>query len=184
MERHKAFIEKIRNINSERITSEEDRMPSISGLYRHWLRTTYFCNLWSNAALGNVYASLPSPQDSGWILNGNNIYSIDWEDQDRQETISPSMHQIIKGCKCKKGCNTSRCGCKKKSTYCGPGCYCSSCSNIPTQISHTTEDNGSSHTTKNTGSSESESSEESSSEESLENEIITDYNFIDIDDDL
>ena len=175
MERHKAFIEKIRNINSERITSEEDRMPSISALHRHWLRTTYICNLWSNAALGNVYASLPLPQESGWILNGNNIYSIDWEDQDRQETISQSMHQMIKGCKCKKGCNTSGCGCKKKSSYCGPGCYCSSCSNIPTQISHKTEDNGSS---------ESEYSEESSSEESLETEIITDYNFIDFDCDL
>lgn len=85
MERHKAFIEKIRNINSERITSEEDRMPSISALHRHWLRTTYICNLWSNAALGNVYASLPSPQDSGWILNGNDLYSIDWEDQDGQD---------------------------------------------------------------------------------------------------
>ena len=82
---------------------------------------------------------------------------------------------MIKGCKCKKGCNTSRCGCKKKSSYCGPGCYCSSCSNIPTQISHKTEDNGSS---------ESEYSEESSSEESLETEIITDYNFIDFDCDL
>ena len=144
---------------------------------------TYFCALKAaeKSFIERHHGSLPD--DRARICkkhqleakHGNNIYSIDWEDQDRQETISQSMHQMIKGCKCKKGCNTSRCGCKKKSSYCGPGCYCSSCSNIPTQISHKTEDNGSS---------ESEYSEESSSEESLETEIITDYNFIDFDCDL
>lgn len=59
LERHKAFIEKIQIINGERIMTEEERMPSITALQRHWLRSTYICNLWSNATQHDVYAALP-----------------------------------------------------------------------------------------------------------------------------
>lgn len=67
------------------------------------------------------------------------------------------------GCKCKKGCSSSRCGCKKKLSYCGPGCYCINCTNIGS----------------NTQIIESESSEsDSDSDDNLEVELITDTDFI------
>ena len=53
-ERHKGFILKIQSINSERIVSEEDRIPSLTTLHRHRLRVTYICNLWSNATMHDV----------------------------------------------------------------------------------------------------------------------------------
>lgn len=38
------------------------------------------------------------------------------------------------GCGCKKGCATNRCSCRKKSSFCGPGCVCCGCTNLPVSI--------------------------------------------------
>ena len=111
---------------------------------------------------------LPLPEESGWILNDDGTYAIDWEDRATMKEISNTIDQMMHGCKCKKGCSTSKCGCKKKSSHCGPGCYCINCSNIPESQQSTHE------------SSESESDSDIScdSNEELEMEIITDSNFM------
>ena len=44
-EKHKMWLQKIRAIVSERILSEDERMPSTTALWHHWLRTTYICTL-------------------------------------------------------------------------------------------------------------------------------------------
>ena len=81
-ERHKFFIQKIRSINSERITSEEERMPSLSSLWRHWLRTAYVCTLWQSSHLADPYSNLTLPEDSGWMFQEGGSYTIDWDDPD------------------------------------------------------------------------------------------------------
>ena len=79
---------KISSINSERITSEDERMPSVTALWRHWMRTTYICNLWGNAHLPDVYENLPLPTESGWVINKDETYSIDWDDPTRQQLLN------------------------------------------------------------------------------------------------
>lgn len=66
-------------------------------------------------------------------------------------------------CKCRKGCNTGKCGCKKNSSHCSPGCYCINYTNIPNtqKVDDLSE-------------SESENDDNSNSDEELETEIITD----------
>ena len=163
-ERHKAFILKIQSINSERIVSEKDRIPSLTALHRHWLRVSYICNLWSNATMHDVYEILLLPEESGWVLE-NDQYSIDLKDKKKQETISKSLGQLINGCKCKKGCGTLKCGCKKN-ILCGPGCYCSNCSNVAVQQSGNSSDE------------EESDSDEKTDNEELETELITNSGFI------
>ena len=36
---------------------------------------------------------------------------------------------MLKGCSCKGGCSTNRCGCRKKGIPCGVGCGCTGCVN-------------------------------------------------------
>ena len=147
-------------------------MTSITALYRHWLRTTYMSNLWSNVTQNNVYVSLPLPEESGWILS-NEEYSIDWEDTKKQDEIIQSIDLVLHQCKCIKGCATAICGCQKKGSYCGPGCYCTDCTdyqNILTKGSNI-DDIGA------------DSSESDTDTEELETEIVTDTDYF-IDDHL
>ena len=37
----------------------------------------------------------------------------------------------MKGCSCKKGCQSQRCSCRKNNYTCGPGCQCHDCTNLP-----------------------------------------------------
>ena len=39
---------------------------------------------------------------------------------------------LTRGCKCKTGCSTGRCGCRKKGIQCLEGCLCINCTNLPT----------------------------------------------------
>ncbi len=98
-------------------------VPSITSLWRHWLRTCYICSLWSNSHLSNVHASLPRPEDSGWLFQDGK-YSIDWEDPAKIEKVRNNIDFLLRGCGCKTGCSTNRCRCHQKSMHCGPGCTC------------------------------------------------------------
>ena len=142
-------------------------MPLITALWHHWLRTCYICNLWSNSHLSDIYCGLSLPENSGWILNVNGSYLIDWEDPIKQDHIRQNMDYLLSGCGCKKGCTSARCGCKRKQAFCGPGCVCSGYKNVP-EIS-----------TINTHSSEIHSSSDSdvSSDDDLVTEIITDTDY-------
>ena len=39
----------------------------------------------------------------------------------------------MKGCSCKSGCDTKRCGCWENGEACGPGCRCVNCKNTENQ---------------------------------------------------
>ena len=42
-----------------------------------------------------------------------------------------SLDFFLAGCKCKTGCNTRICSCRKKDRSCGPSCMCHFCKNTP-----------------------------------------------------
>ena len=161
-------------IVSERILSKEERMPSTSSLWRHWLRTAYIHTLWHNSNDYDVYSNLPIPENNGWIKNKNDEYEIDWEDPTKTSKIKSNMDFLLSGCKCKKGCKTRKCGCKKAGKVCGPGCVCSGCGNF--QTDQPMEDN------MQEDSDESDCTTESG-EENVETEVISDFmpfSFIDL----
>lgn len=97
-ERHNVWIDKIRITVSEHITSEDQRVPSTTSLWRHWLRTTYICKMW-----GNSHTNLSTPETSGWILKDNGCYDIDWEDPKKQYSIIKNIQYLLQGCGCKTG---------------------------------------------------------------------------------
>lgn len=171
-ERHKLWMQKIRANVSERILSEEKRMPSTSSLRRHWLRVAYIHTLWNKSTDSNVYSSLPLPENYGWIRKDNNVYEIDWEDPSKTSRIQTNIDFLLSGCKCKTGCNSRKCGCKKAGKACGPGCVCSRCRNVETNTHSSTF--AMEHGTMQEESSGSNTDSEEDIE-TVETEIITDF---------
>ena len=128
-ERHQGWLQKIRLVVSNRILNEEDRVPSYMSLWRHWLRSCVH-QMWQQSVYPDMYSSLLLTEHNGWIKEGNR-YLFDWEDKDVQEKVKSSIPFLTKGCSCKKGCTSNNCGCKEKLLYCGPGCKCQGCVNLP-----------------------------------------------------
>ena len=89
--------------------------------------------MWQNSPLLDLYSSIPLPEHSGWIRHSDGRYTIDWEAPEIQEKIKHTTDFLTKGCSCKTGCKSNRCGCRKKSSYCGPGCECQGCVNLPVE---------------------------------------------------
>ena len=53
--RHKEWIENITSIVSDRIKNEEERVPSYTALWRHWLRSCWTGCLWLSAPAPDPY---------------------------------------------------------------------------------------------------------------------------------
>ena len=161
---HQQWYQQIRCVVSERITTEEERMPSHTALWRHWLRSCWIAQMWQNSPKSDIFQNLPPPENCGWKKNSSDQYVIDWECPEIQSQVQHTINFLLKGCTCKRGCQTSRCGCRKQGNRCGPGCRCQNCSNsLPT--------------TQRTPEEESEDNSESSTsedEEEIQTEIITD----------
>ena len=62
---HLEWYNCIRAIVSDRITSEPERMPSPTSMWRHWMRSCWVAHLWLNSPEVDVQASLPSPDNCG-----------------------------------------------------------------------------------------------------------------------
>ena len=105
------------------------------------------------------------PELCGWTKDTDGAYSIDWEGPDVQNKIRDFL---IKGCACKKGCKSNRCKCYKKDDYCGPGCECQGCVNIPIHQPQTASSDSNTDTID-----DEDGSSVASSEESLETELVT-----------
>jgi len=103
--------------------NEEERVPFITALWRHWLCSCWVNQLWQNSSEEDVFSSLPLPEESGWNKLDDG-YTFDWEAPEIQSRVQEAIDFLIKGCSCKKGCKTANCGCRKKGRYCGPTCLC------------------------------------------------------------
>ena len=156
-EQHLLWYNDIRGIVSDHITTEEDRMPSHTSMWRHWMRCCWVAHLWGNSSKEDQLHNLPAPESSGWLRHNDGSYGFDWECPKLQQEISETIDFLTKGCACKQGCRSQRCGCRKKNQQCGPGCQCHGCTNVHTTV--TTED--------------SSDSDESTSDDSEIEEITT-----------
>lgn len=171
-DKHELWLQEIRKIVSERILNEEERLPSITSLWRHWLRSCWVSQMWQNSSEQDMYTPLPLPEESGWIKSDGS-YAIDWEAQEIQEKVRQSIDFLVKGCNCKKGCRTANCGCRKKARYCGPACLCQECANL--QADTNIEDNGDNNLCSSNTEDEdtTDESDLSNEEQYIEEEIIT-----------
>ena len=171
------WLNTIREVISKRIINEEDRVPTITSLWRHWLRCCWVSQMWQHSSQADIFMSLPSPEDSGWLLQADGNYVIDWEAAEVQQMVRNNIEFLTKGCSCTKGCKSLRCGCRKKQRNCGPGCLCQGCTNV--SIPEQPDDNDG-ESNEDTESSYTESDEESELDEEcelVEEEVVTDELF-------
>ena len=86
-----------------------------------------------------MYSSLPLPEHSGWTKN-DKPYASDWEYEEVQGNVRSTIKFLTKSYSCKKGytkgytSNTVIVDARRiKLSYCGPGCKCQDCINLPEQ---------------------------------------------------
>ena len=77
-ERHQVCLQEIRKLVSNRITMEEERVPSVTSLWNHWLRSSWIHQMGQCSNHSDMYLSLPQP-DSGWTTCEDGKCTIDWE---------------------------------------------------------------------------------------------------------
>ena len=102
-------------------------VPS-TALWRHWNRLCWVIDMWRQADRNTM--EVAEITSYGWnVIDG--ILSIDWDSDENQTEVNERVLLLTKGCKCKTGCVTGRCGCRKKGQSCAEGCSCLHCSNLP-----------------------------------------------------
>ena len=131
--------------------------------------------MWQHSSYPDILSNLPAPEVSGWLLQSDINYAIDWESPEVQQNIRHNIDFLTKGCSCRKGCQTLRCGCRKRLRNCRPGCLCQGCTNVNTEVANI-PDSSSSSSCDETGD-EDTSESENDDDEQLEKEIITDDDF-------
>ena len=128
--KHETWISEIREVVSERILCEEERMPSTSALERHWKRTCWVSQFWEKSIHSDSKRGLPNPEESGWLRNHAGAFEIDWDSQELQDRVKGTVEFLMKGCSCKKTkCESNRCMCRRQQRSCGPACKCVDCKN-------------------------------------------------------
>ena len=105
-------------------------IPSIGALKRHWQRSCWVIHMWRQATHNQM--ALEPTVGNGWV-NYEGILRIDWDSKENMQSVRQRVDLLLKGCGCRSGCDTNRCGCKKNSTACGPGCRCTNCKNKQAQ---------------------------------------------------
>ena len=66
--------------------------------------------------------------DYGWKRENGKLQIV-WEIPENIAKPKASLDFFLAGCKCKTGCTTRICSCKKKDRSCGPSCSCHFCRN-------------------------------------------------------
>lgn len=82
---------------------------------------------WSQSLLNQP--KLPTLTDYGWDIS-NNSFRIVWDSDVHFKKVEKTMEWYTKRCGCKGDCSNNKCQCRKKTSYCGPGCKCTSCKNL------------------------------------------------------
>ena len=104
-------------------------VPSTEALWRHWKRSCWVIDMWRQANKNTL--EVAPITNYGWNVI-NDVLTIDWESDENRTAVSERVLLLTKGCRCKTGCTTGRCGCRKKGQSCTEGCSCLHCSNLPT----------------------------------------------------
>ena len=128
-EKHIQWLDKIRAHVWEEVQNEYNLPPSHTALKLQWLRSVWILNMWSQSSSNEV--THLSPMDYGWNKSENG-YKIQYDTDEQVLIVKQRVCKFTKGCKCKHGCRTKRCGCIKQGLQCGPGCRCLNCENLLT----------------------------------------------------
>ena len=115
--KHEVWLQEIRSVVNDRITTEEEKVPSITSLWRHWIRSCWVAELWNNSIASDVYSTLSSPENSGWICKPDGTYEIEWETAEVQAKIQSTIDFLLKGCNCKKAAKTTCVDAARKETF-------------------------------------------------------------------
>lgn len=110
--------------------SEDYYLPSEDSLKLHWQRVCAVAQIWQQASKN--YIVLPVFDQWGFGFNEDNEIIIKWDSELNFRRTDMLVQLWTKGCKCKAGCISGRCGCRRDDKPCGPGCACSAeCHNSP-----------------------------------------------------
>ena len=71
--------------------------------------------------------------DYGWKVIENEKIEVVWDTEDNIKKIRKRAEILLKGCKCKTGCKSGRCKCRREKNDCSEGCECINCENINKQ---------------------------------------------------
>lgn len=118
-------LESSSDLNSARYSAfcaNRDLPPTYGQLKQHANRANYQAAIWKRACLSHI--SPPTPTDSGWVKDGEDLRIL-WT----EEEIAPP--DILKStfCRCKTNCSTERCSCRKSRLICTDLCACQDCIN-------------------------------------------------------
>lgn len=130
LEHHIAWLDMMRERIWSRIKYEEEMIPSDGALARHWQRSSWVLSIWKQATSHHMI--YPPLNGNGWKQPDHATLEIDWDSDDHLSLVRTRVALLQKGCGCKTGCLTGRCKCKKSKVFCGPGCKCEGCLNLPT----------------------------------------------------
>lgn len=97
--------------------SAENLPPTLDALIFHLRRACYQAFIWKSSCKPMLH--LPTPIGNGWHLNE----SILLPEFMIKAPIPESTIELI-CCKCKKGCRTNACSCRKSSIICTDACAC------------------------------------------------------------
>ena len=121
------WIDHIRQTIWDRISFENEMIPSVTALQAHWLRSCWVLHLWQQAQSSNMV--LATLHGNGWVKDMDGKLDVFWDTEDNMSKVKKRVQLLMRGCGCKSGCRTNRCGCRKSNTACGPGCRCIDCTN-------------------------------------------------------
>ena len=152
---HAKWLAIIRTTVRQRVDMESKAMPSTEALLLHWRRCIWVVGMWhclpgvlhlhthTHAhAHAHAHARTQKPHthntlwnyvlaaltDYGWKRQNGKL-QIEWEVPQNIAKSKSSIDFFLSGCKCKTGCSTRICSCKKKERKCGPSCSCHFCKN-------------------------------------------------------
>ena len=105
---HIQWLDKIREQVWQCTSDEKDLIPSHTALKLHWLRTTWVLSMWNQASLPVVnLLPPPPPTDYGWSISEDGGLKIEWDTEEHVLAIRNQVQHLIRGCKCKKGCQNN-----------------------------------------------------------------------------
>ena len=119
--RYKLFTQK--SLTGEKLP------PTLNSLVFHLQRANYQCYAWKKAC--NPLLNLPGPVGNGWVKNGEVLN----QEKTVRNAVPENIVELIR-CKCKKGCKTNACGCRKEGLKCTDACLCNNTQECENQNEH------------------------------------------------
>ena len=125
-------------------------MPSTDALKLHWSRSLWIIWMWNKTIRNDI--DMPGREFICTYTKYNSqlfdicsfflikLHAFGWsrqpdgklEESENQTKAKERIQFVLKECKCKTGCTSKRCKCKKSECMCGPGCQCLNCLNTST----------------------------------------------------